>query len=176
MASCCDPLREADVPQGVSLSPEVNWCWHLPSEMKTYCINVRYVSHQRRYPTRKKAPFIDSIHMTEWATGRICFPIVVSHWGKGNLHLLIDISHVNLHSVHQWEKGLQNFLNLIFHKIRNKPYLIMCCYHYSSFFLLLLFLRLLFWLFRYNHPNIFSYAEQWRKIKCPWFHDMLLWK
>lgn len=89
------PPHRVEIPQEVSLIPEVNWCWHLPSEMKTYYMNVGCVSHPSRYPTTKPYQFTGSIHVTEWAAGRIYFPIVGSHWGKGYLHVLIDISHVN---------------------------------------------------------------------------------
>jgi len=47
------PLHGAEIPQEVSLIPEVNWCWHLPSEMKTYYMNVGCVSHPSLYPTTK---------------------------------------------------------------------------------------------------------------------------
>lgn len=46
-------------------------------------------------PHHEIVPFIGSIHMTGWTAGRIYFLILSSHWGKGYLHVLIDISHVN---------------------------------------------------------------------------------
>lgn len=65
-------------------------------------------------PHQESMPLIGSIHMTEWAAGRIYFPIVSSHWGKGYLSVLIDISHVNPRFING-KKGLWKLLNLIFH-------------------------------------------------------------
>lgn len=47
------PPHGVEIPREVSLIPEVNWCWHLPSEMKTYYINVGCVYRPSQYPTMK---------------------------------------------------------------------------------------------------------------------------
>lgn len=65
-------------------------------------------------PHQDTTQLIGSIHTTEWAAGRVYFPIVSSHWGKGYLSVLIDISHVNPQFVNG-KKGLWKLLNLIFH-------------------------------------------------------------
>lgn len=44
--------HRAEIPQEVSLIPEVNWCWHLPSEMKTYYMNIGCAFHPSQHPTK----------------------------------------------------------------------------------------------------------------------------
>lgn len=46
------PPHRAEIPQEVSLIPEVDWCWHLPSEMKTYYMNIGCAFHPSQYPTK----------------------------------------------------------------------------------------------------------------------------
>lgn len=46
-------------------------------------------------PHHETVLFTGSIHATEWAAGRIYFPIISSRWSTGYLHVLIDTGYVN---------------------------------------------------------------------------------